>query len=159
MESRECSRAEAMSSARAARSVQAAAVLRQPSSDELRADHGGQLQMRRSRLQMRRSTAAGRQRGAAAELRRAQRACWGGRELRPARGTTMVRVDCASLEESGGGPETGGFPTHAVHWIRSRNRFLHATQFLVVFPSLLINFLATSDFCLRGTAINSINTI
>ena len=96
--------------------------------------------------------------GAAAELRRAQRACWGGRELRPARGTTMVRVDCASLEESGGGPETGGFPTHAVHWIRSRNRFLHATQFLVVFPSLLINFLATSDFCLRGILVNAMDT-
>jgi len=70
----------------------------------------------------------------------------------------MVRVDCASLEESGGEPETGGFPTRAVHWIRSRNRFLHATQFLVVFPSLLINFLATSDFCLRGILVNAMDT-
>ena len=110
---------------------------RQPSSDELRADHGGQLQMRRSRLQMRRSTAAGRQRGAAAELRRAQRACWGGRELRPARGTTMVMVDCASSEESGGGPEweVSQHALRIAYGAETISCFMHATRFLVVFFS------------------------
>jgi len=69
----------------------------------------------------------------------------------------MVRIECASSEESGGGPETGGFPTHAAHWIRSRNRFLHVTRFLAVSLLSLI-FLPHQFFCLHGMLVNTMNT-
>ena len=56
--------------------------------------------------------------GAAAELRRAQRACWGGRELRPARGTAVARVGCASSEESVGHPTQ--VKTNPAHLLTAR---------------------------------------
>ena len=82
------------------------------------------------------------------------------RELRLARGTAMASVGCASLEESGGGPERE-VSQHALRigdGAETVSCFLHAIRFLVVFPSLLINFFATSNFCLHGILFNIMDT-
>jgi len=72
----------------------------------------------------------------------------------------MVMVDCASSEESGGGPERE-VSQHALRigdGAETVSCFLHAIRFLVVFPSLLINFFATSNFCLHGILFNIMDT-